>query len=223
MNLLVIDTETTNGLEQPIPYDIGYAIFNEETGETYLERSFVVAEVFLDKPLMKESFYAEKIPQYWEEIKSGQRKMAKATTIKKIISDDMKKFNVKKVGAYNMNFDKRSTNNGMRYITKSAFRWFFPYKTELFCIWNMACSSILKSEDYKNWVIKNNFVSESGNLKTSAEVVYKYLKNDADFTESHTGLEDVKIEIEILKAVLESKQPYDSSVCGFCWRKIQRG
>ena len=33
MNVLVIDTETANSVEQPLPYDVGYAIVDTETGE----------------------------------------------------------------------------------------------------------------------------------------------------------------------------------------------
>ena len=49
MNVLVIDTETANSVEQPLPYDVGYAIVDTETGEILTEKSFVVAEIFLDK------------------------------------------------------------------------------------------------------------------------------------------------------------------------------
>ena len=33
MNVLVIDTETANNVEQPLPYDVGYAIVNTSTGK----------------------------------------------------------------------------------------------------------------------------------------------------------------------------------------------
>ena len=66
---LIIDTETANDIDQPLPYDIGYAICDRQ-GNIYLARSFVVAEIFLDyQDLMQSAYYAEKIPQYWEDIK----------------------------------------------------------------------------------------------------------------------------------------------------------
>ena len=49
---LVIDTETCNTLEQPLPYDIGYAICDRH-GKIELERSFVVAEMFFVWFLLK--------------------------------------------------------------------------------------------------------------------------------------------------------------------------
>lgn len=70
---LVIDTETCNSVDEPLPYDVGYAIC-DRNGNIALERSFVVAETFLDmKDVMKSAYYAEKIPKYWEDIKNGKR------------------------------------------------------------------------------------------------------------------------------------------------------
>ena len=71
---LVIDTETANSIGQPLPYDIGYAVC-DRFGHIVLERSFVVAEIFLDhKEMMKSAYFAEKIPHYWEDIKMVQEK-----------------------------------------------------------------------------------------------------------------------------------------------------
>ena len=134
---LVIDTETCNTIEQPLPYDIGYAIC-DRNGKIYLERSFVVAEMFLDrKDLMQSAYFAEKIPNYWEDIKNGTREIKSIFNIRKQLHKDMKDFRVKKVGAYNMGFDKRALNNVIRYCSKSLIRWFFPFGIEFFCIWNI--------------------------------------------------------------------------------------
>ena len=95
--LLVVDTETCNSVEQPIPYDIGYAIC-DRSGKIYLERSFVVAETFLDmKDVMKSAYYAEKIPQYWEDIKTGKRKLVTFATARKALLADMKEFKTNSV------------------------------------------------------------------------------------------------------------------------------
>ena len=117
MNVLVIDTETANSVEQPMPYDVGYAIVNIKTGKILVERSFIVAEIFLDKELMSGAYFAEKIPQYWEDFKKGTRIMKSITNIRKAIRQDMKEFKVTKVGAYNMGFDNRATKNDIRYIS----------------------------------------------------------------------------------------------------------
>lgn len=224
MNVLVIDTETANSVEQPLPYDVGYAIVDTETGEILTEKSFVVAEIFLDKELMKDAYFAEKIPMYWDDLKAGKRIMKSIFNIRKTIKSDMNFYNVSKVGAYNMGFDNRATRNDIRYLSGSLIKWFFPYGTEFFCIWHMACTSgLLNSVNYVNYATTHGFVSEAGNIQTSAECAYRYLKNDPIFAESHTGLEDVRIEVEIfmncLKMADENMKcnPYSA-----CWRNVQK-
>ena len=219
---LVIDTETCNTIEQPLPYDIGYAICDRQ-GNIQIERSFVVAETFLDmKDTMKSAYFAEKIPNYWEDIKNGSREIKSVWNIRKQIFEDMKKYNVKKVGAYNMGFDKRALNNLIRYTTKSFCRWFFPFGTEFFCIWSMACQTLLNTTSYVKFAIENGLESECGNILTSAESCYKFLTNSIDFKESHTGLEDVKIEVEIMAKCFSTHKKMDKKINGTCWRLPQR-
>lgn len=219
---LVIDTETCNTLEQPMPYDIGYAI-TDRYGNIVLERSFLVAEVFIDMAdVMKSAYYAEKIPCYWEDVKNGTRKIAPFWTIRKTMLKDMKLWNVKKVGAYNMGFDRRALNNLIRYVSKSFKRYFFPFGTEYFCIWNMACDVLLNRNSYVNFAMENGFVSDANNILTSAECAYRYIKNKCDFIESHTGLEDVKIEVEIFAKCVSLHKKMDTSINSGCWQKVQR-
>ena len=195
---LVIDTETCNTVEQPLPYDIGFAIC-DRMGNIVEERSYVVAETFLDmKDTMKSAYFAEKIPNYWEDIKNGTREIKSIYKIRKEVKDLMSKYNVKKVGAYNMGFDKRALNNVMRYTTKSFCRWFFPFGTEFFCIWHLATQTLLQQKTFFKMAEKNDWFSEKGNLLTNAEVTYNYIKKMSDFKESHTGLEDTRIESAIL-------------------------
>lgn len=221
MNVMIIDTETANDVSCPLPYDVGYQIVDTETGEVLTEKSFVVAEIFFDKELMAQAYFADKIPQYFKEIKEGKRKVTGIFNVRRLVVDDMKRFDVHRVGAYNMNFDKRATNNDVRYISGSFWRWFFPYGTEFFCIWNMACTSILDTKEFADFAVKNGFVSEVGNIRTSAEIAYRYLTDTTDFEEAHTGLEDVKIEREILFAVLRSGMEYKDKPYSACWRKVQ--
>lgn len=220
--VMIIDTETANFVEQPLPYDIGYQIIDAQTGEVLRERSFVVAEIFLDKDLMNSAYYANKVSNYWQDIKAGKRQIKRMLNIRKILWADMKEFDCYDVGAYNMGFDRKATNNNTRYITASFLRWFFPYKTRYFCIWNMACSSILQTAAYINFCKRHNFISPAGNIQTSAEVVYRFITNNPDYEEQHTGLEDVKIEKEIYIKCIDSGMEYDDTIAFNCWRKVQQ-
>ena len=218
---LVLDTETCNTIEQPLPYDIGWAIC-DKYGNIIAERSFVVAETFLDmQDVMSTAYYAEKLPQYWEDIKGGKRQLKRMWSIRRAMLDDIKAYNIKKIGAYNMGFDKRALNNLMRYVSKSWCRWWFPFGVEFFCIWNMACSTILNRSTYIKFAEKNNLVSKKNNIQTSAESAYKYIKKLVDFKESHTGLEDVRIEVEIMAYCFRQHKKMDREINSACWMKVQ--
>lgn len=218
---LVLDTETCNSIEQPIPYDIGWAIC-DRFGNVVKRQSFVVAEVFLDmKDVMQSAYYAEKIPLYWEDIKNGTRQLKGLWSIRKEMHEDIKNFHIHKVCAYNMGFDKRALNNLIRYVSKSFLRWWFPIGVEYICIWNCACQVLLNRKSYIEFAEKNGLVSEKNNILTSAESAYKYITKNLDFSEAHTGLEDVEIEIQIMKECFKQHKKMDKGINTACWRKVQ--
>jgi hypothetical protein len=134
----------------------------------------------------------------------------------------MKEYKVKKVGAYNMAFDKKALNNVIRYCSKSLIRWFFPFGTEYFCIWHMATQTLLNTSTYIKFAIRNGFESEKGNLQTSAEMCYRFITDFIDFNESHTGLEDVEIEIAIMTRCFKTHKKMDKNINTQCWRIPQR-
>lgn len=219
---LVLDTETCNTIEQPLPYDIGWTVCDKH-GNIYARRSYVVKEVFFDMAdVMQSAYYVEKIPRYVEEIRDGQRVVAGMWEIRRKMREDIKAFKIREVGAYNMAFDKRALNNLIRYVSKSWARWWFPYGVEFFCIWNMACSVILNRKSYIDFAERNGFISEAHNLSTSAENAYRYIKNRIDFLENHTGLEDVEIEVEIMAECYRQKKKMCKEINPSCWRKVQR-
>lgn len=219
---IVLDTETANSVEQPLPYDIGWAI-TDRYGNIYESHSFVVYEIYCkEKELMKSAYYAEKLPKYEKDIKQGKRKIAGIWTIRRTLLAEMKKYETNIVCAYNMGFDKRALNNDIRYISKSWLRWFFPYSTEYQCIWNMACSCLMNRPSYIKFAETNNFISEAGNILTNAEVCYKYITKDLDFKEEHTGLEDVFIEIAIMAYCYRQHKKFETKVYSSCWRTVQK-
>jgi len=194
---LTIDTETTNGFDDPIVYDIGGCIHTKD-GEVMETFSFVIYEVFCGmKDLMQSAYYAEKIPKYKEEIAKGERKIVRYSTAKKYIRQLCEKYNVKAIVAHNMRFDYRSTTRTQRYLTKSKYRYFLPYGIELWDTLKMANDTICKQKTYQKWAKANGYVTKNGRVQATAEVLYKYISGDNNFQEEHTGLADVLIEKEI--------------------------
>jgi len=219
---MVLDTETANSVEEPLPYDIGWAICDRK-GNIYEKRSYVCTEVFLDMAdVMVSAYYAEKIPNYWDDIKAGKRILTGMWKIRKAMLEDIKKYKVCEVCAYNMGFDKRALNNLIRYVSKSWRRWWFPFGTKFTCIWNMACNSILNRTTYIKFAVKNGLISDSNNIFTSAECAYRYITDSVDFVESHTGLEDVEIEVEIMAECFRQHKALEKEINSSCWRVVQK-
>ena len=224
---LVVDVETANSTEQALTYDIGFAVCDKQ-GRVYESRSYAVSDIFFDEKkiygnydLMNTAYYSNKLPQYYDGMRSGAWKVSPLLIIRNEIHQLMKEYNISVVCAYNCNFDKNALNNTIRYISKSALRWFFPYGTEFYCIWNMACQTICKQKGYQRFCLENGFYSASNNMKTSAETVWAYLTQAPDFEEKHTGLEDVKIEVEIMAHCFRQHKSMDRGINRLCWRLPQ--
>ena len=190
---IVLDTETTNTIEEPICYDIGFAVIDEE-GTVYETHSYVIAEIFLDKALMAEAYFSDKIPQYWEDIKSGKRKLCRMKTVKMILQKICKEQNIQAIIAHNARFDYSSTTKTQRYITCSKYRYFLPYGVPIWDTLKMSRAVLGKDENYAKFCHDNEYITKNGQLRFTAEIIYRFLTKNNDFVESHTGLEDVLIE-----------------------------
>ncbi len=201
---IVVDTETTNSIEDPFCYDIGFAVIDFK-GNVYEKYSFVVAEIFLDKELMTSAYFAEKIPHYWKEIKSGLRQIKTFRNIKKIFSSCVKNNNVKIILAHNARFDYRSLNLTLRYLTNSRQRFFFPYGCEIWDTLKMSREVLREEESYNDFCHSNDYLTKRKSKRYTAEIIYRFLIDDTTFEESHTGLEDVLIEKEIFVYCINQK------------------
>ena len=206
--ILMIDTEATNGLDCPIVYDVGYQIFTLADG-VLCERSFVNADVFCDAELMASAYFADKIPDYWEQIVSGQRTLKKWFSIKKQIAEDCKKYGVEIACAHNAAFDNRALNITQRYQTTSKYRYFFFFFFEWWDTLKMSRQLLKGNEDYGNFCYENDYLTSRGCRRYTAEIIYRWLTGNTDFEESHTGLEDVKIERKIFEYCVNENPEID--------------
>jgi len=217
---IVLDVETAGGLDNPLVYDIGYAV-TDKYGNIYETRSFIISEIFYNKSLMTSAYYSEKIPKYEEDIKNGTRKVVTFAQMRLDFITLALKYNVKVIGAYNLMFDTRALTNTIRFIEKNERLKFLPYELkdiELLCIWCLACEVLYTQKTFARVAIKNGWVTEAGNLKTTAEVGYRYLTGDIDFIEEHTGLEDVLIEIKIMAYALRQNKKRTAGMFEHPWK-----
>ena len=197
---LVIDTETTNSIDDPFCYDVGFAVV-DAAGAVLEAHSYVVADIFLDNELMASAYFAEKIPQYWDEIKSGKRQLRRFKTIRSILRDVVQQYGIRYIVAHNASFDYRSLNYTQRLLTSSKYRYFFPWGVEIWDTLKMARQALGKNETYKQFCIDNGFIygkEDKPQCRYTAEIIHRFLTGNLDFVEEHTGLEDVLIEKDIL-------------------------
>lgn len=205
---IVLDTETANTIQDEngldmtnvLFYDLGFQLVDSH-GRTYGKKfSFVNSDIFThEAELMQSAYYAKKIPQYRADLASGKRILANTYEIRKALVDLINKYDCKFVCAHNARFDYNSLNNTQRWTTKSRFRYFLPYGLEWWDTLKMARSVMGKMPTYQKFCAENGYTTKTGKPRFTAEICYRFITKDNTFVESHTGLEDVEIETEILR------------------------
>lgn len=203
---IVIDTETCpmdKDFEGVSPYnmlvyDIGWVV-TDKRARVYEARSFVCDEVFNhETELMKSAYYAKKIPMYRERIARGEAIVASMYEIRKTLLADVAKYGVTEIYAHNMRFDYGSLNNSQRWLTKSKYRYFFPYGVEICDTLKMARQVIANMPSYRRFCERNGYMTANNQVRLTAEVLNRFLTQNLEFIESHTALEDVMIEKDIM-------------------------
>lgn len=207
--ILMLDTETCNTLKDNkgnldmssvLVYDLGFQIIDKQ-GNIYEKGSYVISDIFFgEMDLMQSAYYARKLPKYYSDIAKGWRKVRTLFEVRKIIIDLMEEYRITTVAAHNARFDCNALNGTLRYLTKSKYRYFFPYGTEWWDTLKMATDTICKQKSYIRFCEDNNYMTKHKvpRVRATAEILYRYISGKHDFEESHTGLEDVKIETQIL-------------------------
>ena len=194
---IVLDTETIS-LEKPFVYDLGYVIVNDN-GDIIAKKSYVISQVWNNRELFATAYYANKKPLYLARLKSGYSKKVGWGHAMRYLANDIKKYGITEIYAYNSKFDSRALNfmcawykvvNGLGGI-------------EIQDIMNFI-KPITKSQDFVNFCETNGYMTahKTPQPQKKAETLYRYLTNNVDYEEEHTGLEDSLIELQILMTAL---------------------
>lgn len=219
--IIMLDTETAGTLQDPFVYDIGWAI-TDKKGRIYKKRSFIIDEIFnKELELMDTAYYTSKRKKYIKEIAEGKRILTDFYTARAALWADMEEYGTKTVAAHNMPFDYRSTNTTQRWLTKSKYRYFFPYGTEFWDTLRMAQDVVAYTPTYQQFCKENGFVTKHKTPRTqvTAEVLYRFITRDMDFIEDHTALEDAVIEAKILAYCFNKHKPMQKNAWGKSKRK----
>lgn len=211
---MVLDTETCpidRELEDVTPtnmlvYDIGYTI-TDKKGNIYRTGSYIVSDIFFGEfyTKMQSSYYADKIPKYMEQIAKGERVVKTWKQISFILRKVLEEFDINVVVAHNARFDYGVLRNTKDYLEEYPM---LPY-VEWWDTLKMARSILKERKSYKRFCEDNNYITKNNQCRFTAEVIYRYLTNDLEFEESHTGLEDTLIEKDILAFCIKQHKKMD--------------
>jgi hypothetical protein len=195
----LIDTETTkhNGLV----FDMAYELM-DKNGQTYELESFL----FKDVLAIEDPFYKEKIAEYWNLCYKQKVKPLSTKAVRRIFNKQMASYQNKGyeivMTAFNAAFDIRVLGETSR--DKIGKAWLEK---------DVATKGIKLFDLWHGWVMgcpKNYGVtaamSEKGNIKTSAEEVFRYISHNPQFEEKHVAHSDIKIEKIILMDILKRKK-----------------
>ena len=92
-------------------YDLGLMVI-DENGRIYDQISMVNEDVFFGMPeSMQSAYYAEKIPQYLEDMRMGKRKIVNSWQMYKIFAEMFRKYDISAVVAHNAFFDVKVLNS----------------------------------------------------------------------------------------------------------------
>lgn len=204
---LMVDTETANGLSNPLVYDLGLAVVDKR-GNVYHADSLMIFDIYRgERELMQSAYYAEKIPMYERQYEAGLRRMVRFSTAWKLVQSICDEWSIKAIIAHNARFDYNALNTTQRFLTGSAGRYFLPYGIPLWCTLTMAKDVIAPQKSYIRFC--ENKPEErlyKGKPRLTAELLYQYIIGDEGFKEEHTGLADVLIEKEIFVRCMRQKK-----------------
>ena len=194
---MVLDTETIN-LEKQFVYDLGYTIA-DNNGDAVAKKSYVISQVYNNKELFATGYYSTKRPLYESRLKSGYSKKVGWGNAMRYLANDIKKYNVTEIYAYNSRFDAKAF----------AFMcaWYGCVNPlgdrEVLDIMDFI-KPITQTKEYKEFCERNGFMTKhkTPRPQQKAETLYRYLTDNVDYEEEHTGLEDSLIELEILVTAL---------------------
>ena len=194
---LVLDTETIN-LEKQFVYDLGYTIADNDNN-VVLKKSYVISQVYNNKELFATGYYSNKMPLYLERLVSVYSKKVGWGHAMRYLANDIKKYGITEIYAYNSKFDTKAIA-----FMCSWFNVVNPLGTnEILDIMDFI-KPITNTKEYKDFCKENGYMTKHKypRPQMKAETLYRYLTDNVDYEEEHTGLEDSLIELEILLTAL---------------------
>lgn len=214
----LIDTETTkaNGLV----FDFAYQ-FRTKHGNVKAAGSFL----FKDVLALEEPFYKNKIAEYWNLVYKKRVKPVSVRTARRIFNKSLSGFlesgNKVVITAYNAAFDISHLALTCEGMTGKRFLESHNKSVHFMDLWHAWVMGCPVAYGY------TAPISDKGNIRTSAEAVYRFLANNHSFEERHIAHSDLIIEGIILQDVIARKKKmpivsHPKDFVGSPWRIAQQ-
>jgi hypothetical protein len=192
-----MDTETT--MKNGLVFDFAFELFDKR-GLTYESGSFL----FKDVMSIEEPFYKEKIANYWVLASKKYVKPMTVRAVRRIVNNTLRKYTALGfqiiICAYNAQFDV--THMGMTSEELTGKKFLDPdiKGIKFFDLWHGWCVGCPIEFGY------SAPMTPAGNLRTTAETVFRYLTDNPNFVERHVAFFDLQIEKIILMDILKRKK-----------------
>lgn len=214
---MVLDVE---GYSTCKPYDLGFKI-TDKHGTTYAEYSIAIFPAVYENMIYKAEHrnnskltaaHTMAHKNISEICNDTNGKYIKCFNIESLFTAFVKilqEHNIKRIWAFNCSFDRSAL---LRLFGEEKFS-IIQSMVEFCDIATAILHTRLINSDYVNFCKTHNFMTEKGNVRTTAEVIYKYLFDNLGFTEEHTGLADVQIETQILTEAMKACKSVKRKPC----------
>lgn len=181
-----LDTETVGGAVNPTGmYNLG-CVIHDKDGNILATTSMIIMEHYDE--IRNDDYAKRNFDLYSERVRTGE--LTAVATEKEaltIVKNLCHFYNVKYVMAYNSGFDFCKT------ICKELLEDF-----EFIDIYLMALQTITHLKKYAKFCRENGMKSSSGkSCATTAQSVFAFISQNADYTEEHTAFSDSLIEMQI--------------------------
>lgn len=208
-NILLVDTETVMDLANAQPFDIGFIVYDNQKDEELKSGTCLVRKFVNNKYIMLSSWSANKYNSHYKKIMSEKNvKVESVKYISDYFTKLIKRYDIKYMVAHNGTFDIKALER----LFKDN-KVYNPFeKLNLIDTMEMSFKTISTTKKYEKFCLEHEdirkkvndkweskFITNSQRVRTTAESIYSFIKNQVDFLENHTGLEDIKIELEIFK------------------------
>ena len=109
MKVMVFDTETIS-TAKPFCYNLGYVIMDFDKIQTLTIQDLVIEQIYKNKPLFETAYYSEKKSIYTSKMKGKTMVMKKFGHACMKMRNDIRKYDITHVYAFNSPFDNRVMN-----------------------------------------------------------------------------------------------------------------